>query len=1090
MRQFLLFALTFAYTFCQAQTTRIPLINSSQLIEEGVKLHEEEKFDEALAKYDAVSRNDSSYALAIYEKTLSYYSKKDYSKAIETANFGFTLKSEYEPLFHLMLAASLDDSGKREEALKAYHKGIDKFPNDFRLHYNKGLVYYRMWKINEAIACVQRAIELNFFHANSHRLLGLICLEQDQPSRAVLSMLTYLTIEPQHSLAADNIIKLEKYLTEDIAYNPDSVLIKIDEEAFQTTDLVLKSHAALNAKFKLQSKLDFKVVRQIQAFLEKLEYDEKSQDFWMKKYVSYYQKLWKSGYFENSVYYWFASVDERAKKKYEKDDSDIKQLKSFASTSFQKISRYKKMALNGKEGLYRVGYHENDFIQSIVSDYDEEKQIIKGYAEFYHPNNALESRGTYDQNGSRTGEWKFYDSKGQLVQITQYYPKDSIVKYQNYFSNGSLSDEGTLKNGEDDGKYTAYYVGGGKKFEVSFEKGKKSGKAFEYFEDGIVDSEAFYKDGMLNGVLKNYHLNGRLLSERTIINDEEDGMYRSYHLNGKPNVVGKMAKNMSEGEWLYYYDNGQISSKVFFENNIKQGAFLTFHPNGVKASEGNYTKGEPTGIHKYYDEDGKISSEESYENGLLKSYKYFDKQGNILSENTRKGEVLDLKAFYPNGAKRIEGKFNKKGRHGTFIEYHESGGKKIESEYLNGMLNGVSKEYSEVGKIITEDTYKNDTLDGYHIQYYSNGKASQEGWFVKGLAQGTWKNYHENGVVKDLIYYQNNKVDGFSEHFYPNGKKENEFYIQNEVTEKVIQFDTTGKIFHTIDVPKGNGNVIMKGISGNKLRELTFKNGNKSGEEVYYYADGTKNLSVNHKHGVEWGLRTFYNIYGNREREYYYKNGVMDSLTRFYYENGKLEFEGFHKENELDGLSKWYSYDGKLETTINFRNGQRHGEYIYFGEDGKTVAFKLMYRNGQIIEYTYLDKNNQWLPPTTVKNGTFDLKAFYPNGKPSYEGSFIKNQRHGLCRYFYMNGNLEAEFNFDLGVNIGEQKEYYISGKPRVIYIEKDDVRNGSFKTFNENGTLKLENNYVSGLLHGKVKEYDNLGKLIRTRNFYYGDEF
>ncbi len=1090
MRQFLLLALTFACSICQAQTSRIPLINSSQLIEEGIKLHEEEKFDEAIAKYGAISRNDSSYALAIYEKTLSFYSKKEYSKAIEAANFGFTLKSEYDPLFHLMLAASLGDSGKEEEALKAYQKGIDKYPNDFRLHYNKGLVFYQMWKINEAVACLKRAIELNFFHAGSHRLLAVICLEQDQLSRASLSMLTYLTIEPQHSLAADNIIKLEKYLTEDITYNPDSVLLKIDDDAFQTTDLVLKSHAALNAKFKLQSKLDFKVVRQIQAFLEKLEYDENSQDFWMKNYVSYYQKLWKSGYFDNSTYYWLATVDERAKKKYEKDDADIKKLKDFASTEFQKISRFKKFTINGKESIYRVGYHENDFIQSILSEYDEEKETIRGYAEFYHSNNVLESRGIYDQNGSRTGEWKFYDATGLLTQITQYYPKDSIAKYQNYFPNGNLSEEGTFRSGEDDGKYTAYYVGGSKKYEVNFEKGKKSGKSFEYFEDGIVSSEAFYKDGMLNGILKNYHPNGKLLSERTMVNDEEDGIYKSYFINGKPNVIGKIVKDISQGEWLYYHDNGQLSSKAIFKDDFKEGLYTTFHQNGIKASEGNYTKGEPTGTHKFYDEDGKVSSEETYENSLIKSYKYFDKQGNVLADNARKGEVLEIKAFFANGAKKIEGKINKKGRQGIVTEFHESGGKKTESEYLNGMLNGVAKEYAETGKIISENIYKNDTLDGYHTHYYPNGKVSQEGWFVKGMAQGTWKNYHENGVVKDIIHYKNNEIDGFSEHFPPNGKKDLEYFVRNSITEKIIQFDTTGKVFNSIEIPKGNAHVVFKNLSGNKLREFTYKNSNKTGEETYYYANGTKQVSISHKHGKEWGLRTLYNIYGSKEREYYYKNDMMDSVSRFYYENGKIEFEGLHKADELDGQSKWYSYEGTLETTIDVKNGKRHGEYVFFGEDGKTPAYKLLYRNDQITAYTYLDKNSQWLPPTTVKNGTFDLKAFYPNGKPSYEGSYVKNQRHGLCRYFFTNGNLKAESNFDLGINNGEQKEYFLSGKPRVIYLEKDNSRNGFTKTFNENGTLKHEENYVSGFLHGKVKEYDDSGKLTRTRNFYYGDEF
>lgn len=1075
--------------FGHAQLRNNPPLSTGKIIEEGLKLHDEEKYDEAIAKYDMVSRNDTNYTWALYEKTLSLYSKKDYTNAIKTASYGISMQSAYIPDFYIILGSSLDDSGKKEEAIEVYKKALTKYPYQYRIYYNLGLVYSDLWKINEAADCFQKAIEYNYFHANSHRALGLLCLVQDQPSRATLSLLTYLTIRPQDGNAPNDIIKLEKYLTQEVSFDPDSVLLKPNED-FQTTDLILKSEASLNDRFKLLSKLDFKVVRQMQALLEKLEYDANSNDFWMRKYVPYYKKLWEKGYFNTFTYYWLASVDERAKKKYEKEDSDIKTLIKFASDEFKQINFTKKLTLNGKEGHYRVGTYDNNIIQSIVEKYDEEHEKLMGYTEFYHSDGAIASYGIYDENGLRKGEWKFFYENGKPSQIAMYNPKDSTAHYKSYYQNGVLSEEGTNKNSVENGSFVAYYPGGVKRYEVVYLNGERNSKSIEYYKDGLPTSEATYVNGKLQGKLKHFHPNGMVLSEMEYSDGIENGIYKNYHLNGQLSVTGQIEKEKSTGEWIYYHENGKVSSKSTFKDNLRDGLYISFYNDGTKYSEGNYLKNEPVGTHKYYDKDGKLFLEEDYENNLLKSYKYYDKQGKVLHESSRKGDILELKAFYPSGAKKGEEKQNKKGRMGLVVEYYESGGKKAEAEYKDGKLNGYAKEYTEVGKLSSEANYKNDTLNGYIASYYPNGKINQEGWYVMGNSQGDWLFYHPNGLIKDKLYFIDNKSVGYSEHFGVNGKKELEYYVENDLTQKVIQYDTTGQVSNIFDMPTGNGTLVLKGLSGKKYREVTYKNGVKTGEDIFYYLDGSKQMIVNYKHEKEWGTRVLYNTSGNKSYESQFVNNLENGTSKSYYNNGILEMETSMKEGKYDSITKWYDYNGTLEIIINHKNGMRNGEYVLFGEDGKTAALKFIYRDDQITGYTYLDKNNQWLPLVVVKNGTFDVKAYYPNGKPSFEGSFMKNSRHGLIRSYYMNGNIKNEKNFDLGIYEGQQKENFINGKPRLIYGEKDGQTHGVYKTFNENGTLIKEENYVCGNLHGIVKEYDSSGKLIRSRNFYNDTEY
>src|SRR5207244_3305847 len=63
-------------------TPRFPLNDSKKLILEGISLHDEDKYKEAIAKYDLVDRNDTNYAWSLYEKCLSFVLEKDYRSSI------------------------------------------------------------------------------------------------------------------------------------------------------------------------------------------------------------------------------------------------------------------------------------------------------------------------------------------------------------------------------------------------------------------------------------------------------------------------------------------------------------------------------------------------------------------------------------------------------------------------------------------------------------------------------------------------------------------------------------------------------------------------------------------------------------------------------------------------------------------------------------------------------------------------------------------------------------------------------------------------------------------------------------------------
>lgn len=1090
MRIYFFMAFVFLGLNTTAQKTQIPLINSAETIQKGIELSNENKKDEALLEFSKVSKSDTNYALAVYHKTLTLLGKEEYDQSIEAAKLGLGLNSKYEAMFYLFLGAAYQDAGQKELALQTYQKGIDKYPYDYNLYANKGMAYYELWKINEAVECFQKAINLNFYNALSHRLLGYLCLMQNQPTRGALSILTYLTIEPQDERAQSMIVALEKHLTTNVPYHADSLIINVNDD-FQTTDLVLNAQATFNKNFKLKSEHDFKVIRQCQALLEKLEYVADSDDFWMKNYVPFYNKIWQNGLFNDFTSYWMASVNEKALKKYEKNDAGIKKAKELAESTFSEINKYKTFTFNGITGKYYVGTYNDNSIQAITTKYDRTTEKISGYTEFYHENKALMSKGLYDDNGEKTGEWKYFTEQGLISQICVYSPKDSSLTYKNYYPNGNVESEGTYKNETDHGKYFYYYPSGGKKFEKVFENGKKAGKGIDYHQNGKISSEGVYKDDQLEGLSSQYYYNGKTLSQTTWISGEEEGEYKGFHPNGQLKTVGKMSKDLSQGEWLYYDDKGKLTGKSNYKDSKLEGTLLQYNHNGKVSFEGNYQNGEPTGFQKYFDEDGKLFGEEFFEKKTVKYSKFYDKKGALIKENTRKGEQFVYVSYFPTGQKRIEGSMNKLGNNGTIREYYMSGALLAERQYKDGSLHGISKEYTELGKLKAQENYSDGLKDGYFTYYHDNAKIATEGWYVKDKMEGEWRYYYDNGNLKDIIFYQKDEAIAYSENYAATGKKLYEYYKKDGIYQKITQYDTLGNVLNVIENPTGNGKISILSFNKKPYKEYTLENGVKKGKEYYYWAkDGKPNAEIDYNNDLVDGLYKGYHPDGSIKYQYEYLNNQQHGIQKRFYENGKLEFEAEYVNDVAEGESRWYNYQGILETIIPMSNDQKHGELIQFGEDGKTAAYKIIYIHNHIEGYSYLDKNGQWLPTIKTENGTFDIKAYYPNGKLSYQASYLKNQRIGNSKRYYLNGNLSSDYNYVDGLYDGEQKEYFTNGKIRIKYYQKDDQTEGPYYYYNENGKKTLEENYLQGHYHGKVIEYDANEKATKTRNFYFGMEY
>ena len=72
--------------------------------------------------------------------------------------------------------------------------------------------------------------------------------------------------------------------------------------------------------------------------------------------------------------------------------------------------------------------------------------------------------------------------------------------------------------------------------------------------------------------------------------------------------------------------------------------------------------------------------------------------------------------------------------------------------------------------------------------------------------------------------------------------------------------------------------------------------------------------------------------------------------------------------------------------------------------------------------------------------------------------------KHGLCKYYYENGELEFEYNWKNGELDGLCKIYYENGKIKSEYNYKDGELHGIGKRYYEDGKIRAEYNFKNNI--------------------------
>lgn len=1067
----------------QSPTDTTTFTTPQDIIEQAVQLEAKGEYEKAIVLYSSISESDTSF-LQMQSRLLPNYNElKQYDKTIA---LGEKLKGQHSPFrntVYISLGNAYLNSDNFEMALKTYEEGLKLFPKYHLLIYNMGYAYYKNDDMINALAYFQKSAMINPFYAGNHIMLGYLSTLQGHRSKAVLSYMMYMGINPDKN----NTLVFLNRLVSDGVKNEGSVEEFVSNDDFKYYDDLLKSKVALDKRYVSQVKFNANVAKQADLLISKIEYNKDSEDFWMQFYVPFYQSLRNKDLSTAFIYSILTSTNnEEVTDWLEKHETQNDQWIDLANEKLELNRSPNTAEILGVTDNYSHWYYNNNLVSAIGNELSDE--IRQGPWLFFNDNNTISTVGKYNMKGEKVGVWNYYHDNGRLSRKEIYNDSGDIIEPSVYYhDNGARSIIANFdKDDEIDGTLEYYYDFDRIKEKAPYIHGAKTGKGQIFYETGQLKADYELVDGEAVNDYIEYYKNGQIKALYQYSDNVLNGAHKSYYIDGQPNEVGFYTNDSLSGDWNGYHQNGEKSYTGSFKSGKRQGKWTYLYNNGNLKETYEYNdNGDIHGEVKYYNEDGIVYNIDIYKDGELKGYKYLDEDGKILSEGYDESGNMTYISYTSKGDTNVETTLKNGKVDGQYISYHYNGSVDIKSSMVKGNFHGTYEEFYPTGQLYVKATYDSGSLNGYYQVFFKNGQLNMDGWYVDGQAEQLWKTYYPDGSLGEENYYIGGKLNGWNK-IYAKGEKLNKAYnYEMGIVTGLKQYDSLGNVYHNISIPYGNGIRTLKSISGDTLFAVKTQAGQFISDIVNHYPGGKIQSSYSIKDALYQGEYVYNSPLGKLVIKGQYKDNLKEGKWLWYDTEGNIESEYNYTRGELSGEIKEYYSNGQVESLSVYDQGKRVGPVNYFDQLGNLQLIKFYDQQRGNYSYVNIQKMDTI---QTDKKGVFELKSFFPNGKLAVSQRFKNGFFYGTNKYYNLDGTLVESTDFVDGDYHGKKKRYFSNGKLHLETEYQNDTKNGVEREYYPNGKLKRVSPYFNDVLNGTMILYDINGK-VKSKTLYWNGE-
>jgi Tfp pilus assembly protein PilF len=208
------------------------------LTDEGIKLFDDGKYDEAIAKYKEAIKVDPKYSNAYYEIGYTLFNNDRPLEAIPYLETTIKLHPNAGGAYDL-LGSIYDDDKQSAKAIEYYLKGISVDPAYQRLYYNLGLTYYRKKEYTLAEEKLIKAIQLQPKHASSHNIYSYIMYDQGKKGKALLGWSSFLLLEPNTKRSLTALKHINEIINYGIVRNGDKITMNVSNDDLKGADFII-----------------------------------------------------------------------------------------------------------------------------------------------------------------------------------------------------------------------------------------------------------------------------------------------------------------------------------------------------------------------------------------------------------------------------------------------------------------------------------------------------------------------------------------------------------------------------------------------------------------------------------------------------------------------------------------------------------------------------------------------------------------------------------------------------------------------------------------------------------------------------------
>ncbi|MDR2221480.1 MAG: hypothetical protein LBE34_01960 [Flavobacteriaceae bacterium] len=1014
------------------------------------------EIEQAIAEYRKIDESDPNYLEAQQEIILLLIELKKTAEAEELCKklidqYGDDLPSNCFLSYGILKS----DQQKYDEALHYLGKAKNKNSLNIIVKYNEALVYFRQEEKQKGLDLLKEIITLAPNYPKAYYMLGLIAIEDGKGSIGLLSLLTYLSLNPDTAAAQQCLNQLNRNLAEVYSITP-KLIYSNEGDDFSELDIILKNNLAQHKNYPLKIDIDHRVSRVIQALLEYANDHQVKNGFFENRLTPWMKEVVQQNLIVPFTYVSMRLTKDAYKKQYKKNAAIITNYLT-NSLYTQIYPKLYKATIDGQ--LFHISNLDTGYLY-----YQGEEDNLNGLAIEFSTNYYKKSEGYFTAN-KLDGILKHYNSNGTLTTISNYKDDEINGVVSTYYSTGKVYMEEHMKGELYDGATSIYYPATNKKASLTYKENKPTGEINYFFPTGQEEYKYQLIDGKKEGEIIIYNEKGTIVHKNTYKADLLDGLSTAYYLNG--NI--KSESLFKEDQYIYYkefYENGQISNYSQYENGqLKDNKSYDF--NGKLTDHRTFnTQGDLVSSVLY-------DSEQIYFSEKYKGKKIIERQS--INPKTLKLEVTTLKDYgsfyYPNGILYAEGKTINGLYEGVWKYYYSHGPLLSEINYVAGIPNGQIKKYNCIGEL-EEDFFVTDNVMTGLYSYYASGQLNYTAYYKEGELHGPTNYYYDYPIIKNKQFYTNGVKSGKDIYYLQNGTP---YRIDNYENESMAR----------IDFINDHKTEYLHLDQFNEKSLFTLNQFNS--KTIYTLEKGTFTGSVKRFDSTGKIILSSYHLINNKlDGEYlnYYINGTLNErytliLDKMYgaYENynpdGKLRVRLNALGGNRSGSRVLYFPDGKKVSDTNFVLNYQDGEETFYNSQG-TPVLVLIYKTNVPIGYKTLTDSERLSTIFSITSKDTLITSKYKSGQLAAQVSLKKQALDGELLIYNTDGKSAYSQTFFMSKKDGVEKIYYPNGQVYSTTTFKKDNLTGTNTIYTPTGLKQFELNYNQGELHGAFHIFEN----------------